>query len=297
MKKTRLIFGFALVLASCTIDRSETFDPEIGLAFQPAMYRQMDGGRPDGYPQDLPFGVSIWLNAGGTNASLLEDAQVNPGKDLWSCSNAVLWPARGTDMSVVAYSPFGRAAKCSSQDGVVFAGVDVSADQTDLLYCDAQSGLEKMACGGVVSVPFKHALCQISFRVYNCVERPEKIELKRLSIRGAYCKGDFHSLQQPQWQTSGDKCQFVFFEGLQTTASEAEFVGKSILMVPQTLDTVIDVEFEYYTTGGTHITQDIESTALKTALKPGFHYIYTVGIGIDEVHFQTELIEHRFRKN
>lgn len=298
MNKKSLILCTALALCACSVDRRNSYDPDIKLAFQPAMYMQVDGGKTEDYPQDTPFGISTWLNDdNGAASPLLSDAKVSGGADLWSVDGGKLWPARGTSMSVLAYAPYGRAASCKLEQGVVFSGVDMSKDDTDLLYSDLQSGLEKMTCGGVVSVPFKHALSQVSFRVYDCVEAAEKVVIKSIRMKSVRYKGDFQSRPSPEWNISNETIELEIFSGEQEPKVIPSEIGRSALVIPQALESVVCVDFEYYTIGGTHITQHLESKPLRTSMAPGLRYVYTLGIGIDEIHFQTELIEHHFKKN
>lgn len=277
---------------SCSVDVRKDWDPEVELCFQPAMYMQVDGQELGDYPLDEQFGVSAWTESDGK--SVTSDTRVLPGEGSWSCEGGRLWPARGEKLGFIAYAPYGRASECSLDKGVRFDDVNVLKDQTDLLYTDIQGGLEKMECGGIATVPFRHALCQISFRVCSSKQPEEKIEIRRISIEQAYHCGSFSSLAKPQWNITGDRKELLFFEGSTDVKSLPVNCGRRFLVLPQELDTVISVEMEFFNADGTSIRQTLKTVDIETVLEPGLHYVYTLSLSFDRASVQTELIEHRY---
>lgn len=290
--KSTIISVLAVLACSCSVDVRKDWDPEVELCFQPAMYMQVDGQELGDYPLDEQFGVSAWTESDGK--SVTSDTRVLPGEGSWSCEGGRLWPARGEKLGFIAYAPYGRASECSLDKGVRFDDVNVLKDQTDLLYTDIQGGLEKMECGGIATVPFRHALCQISFRVCSSKQPEEKIEIRRISIEQAYHCGSFSSLAKPQWNITGDRKELLFFEGSTDVKSLPVNCGRRFLVLPQELDTVISVEMEFFNADGTSIRQTLKTVDIETVLEPGLHYVYTLSLSFDRASVQTELIEHRY---
>ena len=290
--KSTIISVLAVVACSCSVDVRKDWDPDVELCFQPAMYMQVDGQELGDYPLNEEFGVSAWTEADGK--AVTSDIRVLPGEGSWSCEGGRLWPARGEKLGFIAYAPYGKASECSLEKGVRFDNVDVLKDQTDLLYTDIQGGLEKMECGGVATVPFRHALCQISFRAGSSKQPEERIVLKRISIEQVSHCGSFCSVSKPQWNITGDRKEVVFFEGSKNVTSQPVSYGKSLLVLPQELDTVISVEVEFFNADGTSINQTLKTVDIETALEPGLHYVYTLSLSFDRASVQTELIEHHY---
>ena len=283
------------LLAACTIERRDPNDPDVVLSFQPAMYMQMDGEWQGDYPQGRPFGVWAWsLDARREWESdslsaepFLEDEEVSPSSGgLWSPSRPVLWPSKDRNVTFIAGSPCARVDACSKELGIEFRDVDLTKEQTDLLYTVLQTDLNKISCGGNVTMPFNHALCQVSFRVKSRGDGLEdgQIRIKKIEIGRALCCGSFRSLPLPAWVTQGEPSALTFFEGDFLSGSLPQDIGQSLMVIPQVLDTTVDVAYEYRTAAGTHIART-SSCPLTVNLQQGRRYIYTLTAGIDEVNF------------
>ncbi|MGN0188119.1 MAG: fimbrillin family protein [Candidatus Cryptobacteroides sp.] len=305
MKKTLRISVLTLLsalLAACAIERRDPNDPDVALSFQPAMYMQMDGEWQGDYPEDRPFGVWAWsLDAdkewGSDSASaevFLENEEISPSSlGLWCSQTPVLWPPRDRNLTFIAGSPYSRVDACSKENGIEFRDVDLTCDRTDLLYTVLQTDLNKISGGGNVTMPFSHALCQVSFRVKNrgTVSEKEQIRIRKIGLSSVLCKGSFRSLPEPFWTTEDQTCDLTFFEGDFLSDILPTDIGQSFLVIPQKLDTTVDVVYEYHTAAGTYITCH-SSCPLTASLLPGRRYIYTLTAGIDDVKFMTEVIVH-----
>lgn len=291
------VTSIALLIAGCTIDRRDPNDPDVLLSFSPAMYMQVDGELLGGYPDDRPFSVWAWVNdAPASTWKYIENSKVvHISGDLWTTDGNVYWPSRDKRMTVIASAPYGRASSCTLSEGVTFSDVDMTSESADLLYSTPQTSLDKMEDGGKVPVPFNHALCQIAFRVKNRADAPNngQIRLRRLTIDGVLTRGTFHSLPEPSWTLAGAPSPLTFFEGDFITRNVSDPVGVSRLAIPQDLDTFVTVEYDLCTPSGT-TTHTATSGPLQTALQSGRRYIYTLSIGLDDIRFISELIEHDF---
>lgn len=292
MKRLAAYWLLLSTFASCTVDRNDGYDREVDLAFQPAMHVPARSDVTEEYPQGQPFAVRVWVlpeNEVYLDSECLPDSH----GDIWFPETGKVWPESGKSLKAIGFTPADMFETC--KDGVACNGFDASENQTDLLYTSIQAGLDKNECGGVVPMPFRHALSQVDFRVKNRVAEDEAIIIRRIQIDDAAYKGDFNSTLSPQWRAEDDMKPFVFFEGEYDTGHQPEEIGRVWKMIPQTLATRVSVTYEYRTAAGTGFSTTVRTCDLQTTLEPGRHYTYTLSVGIDDVIFLQEIIEHRFR--
>ena len=309
MKRFVFILSALLFLAGCTIDSPVIYDPDLRILFQPETYRHVVDEDEDIYPGEQDFAVCAWASgkqwlklsrAYRQEISLTDTLRKVQVKDsLWTFAEEVLWPGKNEVVSFAAYSPYQAGCAISEDKGVQWS-TDVLEDQTDLLYSHKDVDRRDNVDANVVHLSFSHALCQIGFRVKNRVDntgaldalnRPDKITIKKITIDGVKHKGSFRSLPSAEWTLQEDKAALPIFEGLFQTSGIPEPIGTVWLMVPQTFDTTITVEFQYTTFENTTITQVLKTVPMKTKLENGRNYTYTLSVGIDDVKFLQELIE------
>lgn len=303
--KRLLLISVALIAAGCTIDRRGINDPDVALEFQPAMYMHVAQEGVERYPQGQPFGVCSWKLPDGADwkesssesQEYLREQEVSmSGQNVWSCPGTPLWPSKEWDLTFIAYSPYISAGGCTREQGVIYQLDDFRNDQTDFLYTSALENLDKTESGGVVTVPFRHALSQIEFRVKNTVSTDEVLTVRKISIDKIVAGGEFESLREPQWVTEGEPVELVFFEGSFVTGGLPEYIGRDWLVIPQTLDARVVVEFDFTDRYGKTVERKAETRALNLKLKPGSRYSLTLSIGMNDVKFLKEIIENRFNK-
>ncbi len=294
--------GALLSLAGCVVNRAEDYDSAVDLAFRPQLYVQVRAEGQESYPEELPFGVSAWMLPAGQPFAdhaaeareFLTRCEVAYDGSEWLYEPLKEWSPKTTRLSFIGYAPYDAASGCDAVRGVTFAGVDTSLAQTDLLYTDVVADRSKMESGGEVAMPFRHALCKVDFRVKNLVEPAEKIVVRSITLDAAATLGTFHSLPEPAWQLDESRSPVRFFEGEAATEHTPREVGRSILMLPQSLDAAVTVEYEYTTVEGAVLHQRLSTKRVTTRLEAGRHYIYTLSVGIDEVKFLLEVIENHF---
>lgn len=303
MKRSILILAVA-ALTGCALDRKADFDVSYPIEFQPAMYIHSAPAEAGTYPEDQSFGVSAWTlpqeccwdddrESAQQHMPLSEISLDAGGK--WVPPTEVLWPTKDERVTFLAYSPYEEACGCSREEGVVWTGVDVLKDQTDLLYTEPQEDMNKLDCGGVVTLPFKHAMCLVDFRVKHRVQQGHKIIVNRIMIDSVHGKGTFRSLSDPAWELDESIVSLPVFEGSHEAGKVPGTVGREWLLIPQELDTPVTVEYEYVHESGSHLIMNLKTARLKTKLESGMQYTITLSIGIDDVKFLTELIEHRMK--
>lgn len=291
-----------LLSAGCTLDRTNDYDPEVELSFHPEMYLAAKSDINEEYPDTQPFAVCAWTlsrnSAWSENSSeavmYLDNETAHPGDNGYRLSEPTLWPSKKERLNVIAYTPVEAFTSCTKENGAECT-YDILESQTDLLYTDPQADLDKMECGGLVQLPFRHALCKVAFEVKNRVAKNEEIIVKSIRIDGVKHRGGFASLPQPTWTTEDDTTPLLFFEGEQETENTPAEIGRSWYIIPQDLSTKVTVEYEYRTAADTGFTLTLKTCDLQTKLEPGRQYTYTLSVGIDDVKFLLEIIEDRFK--
>lgn len=304
MKRLIIILS-ALAAAGCTVNRQNLFDPEVGMSFQPAMLMHVAEDDAERYPADQSFGVSAWSlpdekqwNGNSSEAVLFIDAlEAKPVDELnWCCDEKLVWPSVIENVTFLSWSPYSEGKGCDNEDGVRFEINDIRTEQTDILYTDPLQDICKIECGGVVTIPFRHALCQMSICVKNRVFETEKIIVKDVVMDRIAGSGTFCSLKDPQWQTDEENVSVTFLNEPFQTGAHPEPAGRKWLLIPQEINTPLTVEFSFTVETGETITQRLKTIPLKMRLEAGKSYIMTLSIGIDDVKFLEEIIKDRFEK-
>ena len=304
MKRFIIILS-ALAAAGCTMNRQNLYDPEVGMAFQPAMLMHVAEDDAERYPADQSFGVSAWSlpdekqwNGNSSEAVLFIDAlEAKPIDELnWCCDENLVWPSVLENVTFLSWSPYSEGKGCDNEDGVRFEINDILTEQTDILYTDPLQDMCKIECGGIVTIPFRHALCQMSICVKNRVFETEKIIVKDVVMDRISGSGNFSSLRDPQWQTDEENVSVTFLNEPFQTGAHPEPAGRKWLLIPQEINTPLTVEFSFTVETGETITQKLKTIPLKMRLDAGKSYIMTLSIGIDDVKFLEEIIKDRFEK-
>lgn len=292
--------GFILLAgAGCTVEVPEKETQETVITFDPVMYATSKVGGVGEYPQELPFGVSAWeYNAGETwfgekATPFLVNSRVCEQGSVWVPDVEVLWPGRRQQLAFVAYAPFGAADYIDPVNGVTFASVDVSADQSDLLYTDPAAGLTVSSSGGVVSLAFRHALCSVSFTMRSSDDDVyENVSVLDLTLDNVGCVGTFRSLPTPGWNTEGKKGTMNFFEGKQLLGSASEPVGKSMWVIPQFSYSraVVRILRENRFSGNKEET--LTSSPLGIPLEPGRNYTFSLTCSAETGTLSLDLLDN-----
>lgn len=315
MKHTALILTL-LAISGCTLDDARTNNPELRLMFQPDMLMQVASEGVRNFPQEQSIGVSAWkLNesisweegaedaepyltlseASGKEVQIIDTVSHKEVSDvLWVIDEQPAWPDVDEHLTFMAFSPYSSDYGCDRSDGVT-CSVDILQDQTDILYTAPVTDRHKLRNGWVVPLHFQHALCEVSFRVKNRVADDESIVVHSISMDGVHHKGSFASLADPQWTLDESTVELEIFEGEFETEQEPGLIGRTWLMLPQELDSQVSVKYRYTTFADTYINQNLKTLTLNTRLEAGKSYVFTLSVGIDDVKFLTELIEHRMK--
>lgn len=297
-----LLAGVAGLLGSCVKDNEDVIDYDVALQFNPAIMSQVKSDF-SSYPQEIPFGVAActlpsdntWENGCASAEAFLTDEKVEYKNGQWLPASNCNWPHVGKRLSVAAYSPYGAASGCSVKDGITFSNVNTLENQHTLLYTDPVTDLHKSIYGGVVALPFKHALSKINIKVKNLVDTMDVILVKEIRLPGIKHKGSFKSLPNANWTLQDDTTELLFFRGEHESIQAPKSLGETFMILPQQLNTHFEVDFRYYTSAGTYLNMSLRSRDVETYLQPGRSYTYTLSIGIDEVKFLLEVIDSQLQ--
>lgn len=274
--------GILLAGYGCTVQDAKDNVPETAVTFDPVLYATTKASVPGKYPDDQPFGVSAWeYNTGaawtGEKAQpFLVNSRVSEQGVTWVPDMEVFWPGR-KQLAFVAYSPYGAADYIDPVNGVTFASVDVTRDQTDLLYTEPATDLTVYTSGGMVSLAFHHALCSLSFSLRTSDDDVyDHVSVLSLSLEKIACVGTFRSLPAPGWTTEGNDGKLTFFQGQQPLDGESRAVGKTLWVIPQfaVARVVVRILLENSFIGTRE--ESFVSAPLGIPLEPGRNYTFSL---------------------
>ena len=314
MKKLIGIYVLSILLAGCALDSPIVYDPELPMLFHPEMYSHISEEDHTVYPLDKDFSVCAWigdrqwlpLSRAFSQEITLTDSirRVQVIDTLWAFDKEVMWPDKNSVLTVTAFAPCEEECEVSLEKGVQWS-TDVLQEQVDLLYVHKDKNRSGNLNNNILHLPFKHALSRVSFRVKNRVDnigahdvlsRPHKITVTNIIIDGVKHKGSFCSLPSPTWNLDDEMQALEIFDGSFLTSGTPEPIGKVWLMVPQTFNTTVFVQYQYTTVEETTITQRMSTVPLTATIEPGRDYTYTLSVGIDDVLFLKERLEDRINK-
>lgn len=295
--KRSIWIALSLFAAGC-IDEPEAYDPVVELGFAPAIYSSVrstgdDAAVPAEFcvgawslPADVP-----WSSGSGRAEAFLSGERVTESDGVWRAAEPVNWPESSLRLTFMGYAPCEVSARCDVHDGVVFAGVDTSVEQTDLLYTDPQADLSKNDNGGQVPMPFRHALCELQFRMHRAAADAGEIRLRRVVLEEIFPCGDFASLRQPQWRTTGSRSAQLFFEGEAVAGKSIRGVGQSRFVIPQHVTCAVTVDFDYVNEEGNVLSRHLSTRSLDIVFEPGRRYTCTLTLMPDDVKLLCEIID------
>ena len=314
MKKIFFSLLAIAAIASCAKTEAvyEGADSEIKLA--PVAAKQTKAnvlGAIDGteYPTAENFDVyGYWKNVGA--GETYTDGQsyfggavefTNKG-NYWGGVTPYYWPKNGA-LRFAAYSP-ADLDLAHEQVGDVFS-VDTyaqpsnTAETWDFLVAPTSESYTAMTATEKVSVVFEHALSWITLQVKTKDAAAEGVfTIKSVKINGVNTTADFEAsmldqemVQYESWTNWGAPAEYVVFDGVQGVTAEPtviENTAAGTLVIPQAT-TNVTVVFNQKGVNGTMDMTDMEVN-LDLVLnqdnepwRPGYHYIYTLVFGLDEI--------------
>ena len=314
MKKIFFSFLAIAAIASCAKTEAvyEGADSEIKLA--PVAAKQTKAtvlGAIDGteYPTAENFDVyGYWKNVGA--GKTYTDGQsyfggavefTNKG-NYWGGVTPYYWPKNGA-LRFAAYSP-ADLDLAHEQVGDVFSVDGYSqpsntAETWDFLVAPTSESYTAMTAAENVSVVFEHALSWITLQVKTKDAAAEGVfTIKSVKINGVNTTADFEAsmldqemVQYESWTNWGTPAEYVVFDGVQGVTAEPtviENTAAGTLVIPQAT-TNVTVVFDQKGVNGT---MDMKDMVVNLDLvldqdnepwRPGYHYIYTLVFGLDEI--------------
>ena len=314
MKKIFFSFLAIAAIASCAKTEAvyEGADSEIKLVPVTALQTKanvlaaIDGTE---YPTAENFDVyGYWKNVGA--GQTYTDGQsyfggavefTNKG-NYWGGVTPYYWPKNGA-LRFAAYSPadldlaHNQEGDTFSVDG--YAQPSNTAETWDFLVAPTSESYTAMTATEKVSVVFEHALSWITLQVKAKDAAAEDVfTIKSVKINGVNTTADFEAsmlgqemVQYESWTNWGTPAEYVVFDGVQGVTAEPtviETTPAGTLVIPQTT-TNVTVVFNQKGVNGTMDMTDMEVN-LDLVLnqdnepwRPGYHYIYTLVFGLDEI--------------
>lgn len=302
MKTTRTHIGLllmgllCLVAAGCAIRIPDNPEPDVALTFDPVMYAAFKSdGNGGEYPVDRDFRVSVWsyAPADGIRAAnpFITASRVSHSDGRWAPIPAAFWPSQSSRIVALAASPYEANASIDLESGVVFTNID-TANQTDLLYTDPIAGLSRNTAGGVVDLPFRHALCLVDFELRCNGSSDQEVTVLGVTLDGLYTCGSFASLPDPVWHTTAEVQEVVFFAGEQAVGYNNQQVGNSRWTIPQPLSSKVSVSLRYREYADQEeATRTLQTIPFNLLLEPGRHYTLTLSCLLDTKALKIDILD------
>ena len=314
MKKIFFSFLAIAAIASCAKTEAVYTEDNSEIKLAPVAAKQTKAnvlGAIDGteYPTAENFDVyGYWKNVGA--GETYTDGQsyfggavefTNKG-NYWGGVTPYYWPKNGA-LRFAAYSPadldlaHNQEGDTFSVDG--YAQPSNTAETWDFLVAPTSESYTAMTATEKVSVVFEHALSWITLQVKAKDAAAEDVfTIKSVKINGVNTTADFEAsmlgqemVQYESWTNWGTPAEYVVFDGVQGVTAEPtviETTPAGTLVIPQTT-TNVTVVFNQKGVNGTMDMTDMEVN-LDLVLnqdnepwRPGYHYIYTLVFGLDEI--------------
>ncbi len=311
MKRLLAILAL-LLMAGCVKDDVNDYDVDMPLAFRPTHYGHsqaaVDDTAPavpqdmtadqmpdiptddhnDLFPTDMVLGVTAWQldekqtwAADAAEAVAILDSAPISYDGVWTTADEPLWPSRHNTLTVIGYAPHGAATRCTREEGVVFTADTRTSECPDIMFTPLLVERTKFTDGGRITLPFRHALAEVEFRVRNQAYEGEGIVIRSIKVDGVAVEGTFHSLPEPTWRTSDTRIAAEFFSGTQETSHTAAPIGKTLRIIPQDLRSGVTIEYDYRTAAGTTLPVVVTTNPLKLRLDGGRRYTLTLAVSMN----------------
>lgn len=308
-------FGIVAVAAAavgCIEHKSDCYDTDVPLTFAPSLAGQvrsdMSGDADAAYPSDRTFGVAVWQlgidrnweNDAAAAAEFLAPTEIGWRQNEWRpASETLFWPSKDYTLTAIGYAPCEALSRCTLTEGVVFADRDLLADRFDLLYTPPQTDCRKTSNGGRLSLPFRHALAQVDFKIYNSGNPNDDIFVESILLRDRFFRGTFRSLPVPEWTLDEERRDVAFLEGEaveapKVVAAEAVRVGRSWRLPPQSLECAVEVEILYRNASGSMIPFRHETLPLDVQIQAGRRYTFTLAVALNDITVIEKSVTHQY---
>lgn len=297
VKKFRLILVFAgALLCACaqTLDTVGESDLELCLDPVPVPLTKAYV-----FPRETHLGVSVWeyhtgawqsgtLAVDGVEFAVKGSAGEGAEGGYWRAQEPVFWPAGSAHVGILAYAPYGTAARVNAHEGVVWEHVNARASGLDnLLYSEPRTDLSLGVNGQLVILPMKNAAAMVGFSFKSKLPEGAHVSVTKIQLTKVGCSGSFRSLPEPEWALDAAPEDVVFFEGSEVLQRDYTPVGSPIPVIPQLLEGTVTVTLDDGFSPWT-----LSKKLPATLIEGGRHVSITASILDDDIAFMTEIIEH-----
>ena len=282
---------------SCYNDDPDNFDPDMAIRFSPAVTTSA-GTKASAYPTAQPFKVwafslennKSWNENAGTSLDWITNDDAEYAEGVWRPASRKLWDSKDRALTFFAYAPSRLGMNFDKSSGLSLSQFNTLTDHTDILYTEAIADVAKIASGGEVAIPFKHALSKVSFRMVSKGNTYVGMHIKSVSLGNVAYKGNFQSVPM-RWETGSERTVLEFCEKEIVLTTDEQPLA-SFLVIPQDGQRPLTVTYDLYVDGKKELVdQRLYALPILTTWSPGNEYIYTLEITKDEVIYKTSLFD------
>ena len=246
------------------------------ITFEPVVGAEVRSENTSQFPEDVSLGIWAVTSEGQT---FIEREQVTFDGEVWSTASPYYWP-EGATLHFYGFAPYEYGMQMNAGGSLVLENFHAAADGEDLLV--SESVVEYSETDGSVRLTFRPATSKIDFRVIDGLNNVTSVKLEKIVLCGVYEYGDFDSSADPQWITSGEKTDIIFYDSSVTGVSDdvrrdPEFFGKSYSVIPQQSRPKVKVVYSFQTADSKWLFgQENWTQELDAEWEPGRHYTYTL---------------------
>ena len=265
----------ASVLVSCLSSVKPEGRRE-AITFEPVVGAEVRSENTSEFPEDVSLGIWAVISDGQT---FIEREQVIFDGETWSTASPYYWP-EGATLHFYGFAPYEYGMQMNAGGSLVLENFHAAADGEDLLV--SESVVEYSETDSSVRLTFRPATSKIDFRVIDGLNNVTSVKLEKIVLCGVYEYGDFDSSADPQWITSGEKTDIVFYDSSVTGVSDdvrrdPEFFGESYSVIPQQSRPKVKVVYSFQTADSKWLFgQENWTQELDAEWEPGRHYTYTL---------------------
>lgn len=234
-----------------------------------------------------------------------------PATQTWHADIPYYWPADGSSLTVLSYSPFSIEASVTCTDpnvGIIITDHDVLVEKdTDVMVADVVSASSNTSNAGYNGIPtiFRHKLAHIddvvfklkdNYRLGDDVTGDKKITVKDVRFHGMHHKGSYQQTPE-KWTCSQDTVTMVWTftdnnpleNSTITTPRPLNNNVDYLFLIPQsTTDVTMRIVYDVETYNGSEyvsetVVKKINISSGHTAYEVNKKYTYTITIGLDEI--------------
>ncbi len=261
-----ILLPLVLFVASSCTNRINEWDAPCAITYETMVMvnTKSDAGNTGEYPQYQPFDVWAYsLEKPGTWEGSREKSEVfmerNTAQHVsdrqWIPGDGRMWESSSYTLNFFAASPSGRA-DYSHGNGIVFDSFSLDEGVVPL-YVDGITDMDKDITQGMITLAFSQATATVSLSAKVSLPEDMSVTVRKVTLSGICTEGDFMSRPDPIWIPEGGAKDVIFFEGAVGLDDEAVSLCERKMMIPQSSNAVIKMEYDINNGAGTLGNQEV----------------------------------------